>query len=64
MTNAAYKILVGEADGRLPGAHALPDNSTGLICSFALAMKNNVPVDVLHQQSLLTPYPSRESGIL
>jgi glutathione reductase (NADPH) len=64
MRDAAYKILVGEADGRLLGAHVLSDSSTGLISSFALAMKNAIPVDVLHQQAILTPYPSRESDIL
>ncbi|MCG6912024.1 MAG: NAD(P)/FAD-dependent oxidoreductase [Deltaproteobacteria bacterium] len=63
MTSAAYKVLVGE-DGRLLGAHLLSDNTTGLITIFTLAMVNNIAIDVLFRQSIMTPYPSRESDII
>jgi glutathione reductase (NADPH) len=63
MTTAAYKVLVGK-DGQLLGAHVLSDNATGLINSFALAMNNAISVQDLYQQSIMTPYPSRESDLI
>jgi glutathione reductase (NADPH) len=63
MTSAAYKVLVDE-DGQFLGAHVLSDNATGLINSFALAMNNAISVQDLYQQSIMTPYPSRESDII
>ena len=61
---AAYKLLVGEEDGLILGAHVLSDSATGLIYAFALAMHNRIPVDRLYRQSVMTPYPSRESDII
>ncbi len=63
LRSAGYKILC-DADGRLLGAHILSDSATGLIGMFTLAMNNRIPVDRLHRQSVMTPYPSRESDIL
>ena len=63
MSNAAYKILVG-TDGKFLGAHILSDNSTGIINTIRLAMLNRIPVETLYQQSIMSPYPSRESDIL
>ena len=63
MKSAAYKLLAGE-DGRLLGAHVLSDNGTGLINAFTLAMVNRISVDDLYRQSIMTPYPSRESDII
>lgn len=62
MRHAAYKILVGE-DDRILGAHFLSDNTTGLVNTFANAMRNGVTVQQLHESSILSPYPSRESDI-
>lgn len=64
MKSAAFKILVGKSDGSILGAHILSDNATGLINTFTLAMHNRIPVKELHRQSVMTPYPSRESDII
>lgn len=63
MTGAAYKVLAGE-DGKILGAHILSDNAAGLIYGFTLAMVNGIPAADLHRQSIMTPYPSRESDII
>jgi glutathione reductase (NADPH) len=63
MRSAAYKLLAAE-DGQLLGAHILSDNATGMISRFAMAMSNRISVDVLYRQSILTPYPSRESDTI
>ncbi len=63
MRSAAYKILA-DAEGQVLGAHILSDNATGIINTFALAMKNGIPVETLCEQSVMSPYPSRESDVL
>ena len=63
MTSAAYKLLA-DPNGMLLGAHIISDNATGLINVCALAMINQIPVDKLYRQSIMTPYPSRESDII
>ena len=63
MRSAAYKVLV-DKNGQIQGAHVLSDNATGLINTFALAMVNRIAAGDLHRQSVMTPYPSRESDIL
>ncbi len=63
LKSAAYKILAAE-DGQVLGAHLLSDNATGLINTFALAMRNRITVSDLRRQSVMTPYPSRESDII
>ncbi len=63
LKSAAYKILAGK-NGQILGAHILSDNATGLINVFALAMRNNIGVHKLHEQSIMSPYPSRESDII
>ena len=63
MKSAAYKLLADEK-GQLLGAHVLSDNATGLINTCTLAMRNHIPVDALYRQSVMTPYPSRESDII
>ena len=62
MTSAAYKILAGE-DGTLLGAHILSDNATGMINTVRIAMLNQIPVETLYRQSMMSPYPSRESDL-
>jgi glutathione reductase (NADPH) len=64
LKTAAYKVLVGRDDGRVLGAHILSDNAAGLIYAFALAMHNRIPAKKLYRQSVMTPYPSRESDII
>jgi glutathione reductase (NADPH) len=64
MRSAAFKVLLGKMDRRILGAHILSDNATGLINTFTLAMHNRIPVKELHRQSVMTPYPSRESDII
>ncbi len=63
MKHAAYKLLAGE-DGKLLGAHILSDNASGLIHVLKLAMINDITVDELHRQSIMSPYPSRESDLI
>jgi glutathione reductase (NADPH) len=63
MSNAAYKILVG-TKGEFLGAHILSDNASGIISSIRLAMLNRISVATLQRQSIMSPYPSRESDLL
>ena len=64
MQSAAYKLLVDKTDGLILGAHILSDNATGLINAFTLAMHNRIPIRELYRQSVMTPYPSRESDMI
>ncbi|AOY58263.1 dihydrolipoyl dehydrogenase family protein [Desulfococcus multivorans] len=63
IAHAAYKVLAGE-DGKILGAHILSDNAAGLINAFSLAMHNGLSAETLYRQSIMTPYPSRESDII
>lgn len=63
MRHAAYKILV-DSNNHILGAHFVSDNTTGMVNTFAQAMRAGITVDELHVSSILTPYPSRESDIL
>lgn len=63
MKHAAYKILAGE-DGRILGAHILSDNASGLIGLIRHAMINGIVVGDLHRQSIMSPYPTRESDLV
>jgi len=63
MQHAAYKILVGD-DRQIIGAHILSDNAAGIINTIRLAMLNRIPVETLYRQSVMSPYPSRESDLL
>ena len=60
MRHAAYKVLIGE-DSKILGAHFLSDNASGLVNLFRLAMVYGMTAEELHEQSLVSPYPSRES---
>ncbi|MFO7558967.1 MAG: NAD(P)/FAD-dependent oxidoreductase [Desulfobacterales bacterium] len=62
MRHAAYKILVDEKKYLL-GAHILSDNASGLINTLRLAMLNRIDMGRLHRQSIMSPYPSRESDL-
>jgi glutathione reductase (NADPH) len=63
LQHAAYKILVGD-DRQIIGAHILADNAAGIINTIRLAMLNRIPVDTLYYQSIMSPYPTRESDLL
>lgn len=63
MKHAGYKILADE-DGAILGAHILSDNSSGLINAFRQAIIDSRSADDLYRQSIMTPYPSRESDII
>jgi glutathione reductase (NADPH) len=63
LNHAAYKILAG-SDGRILGAHILSDNASGLINTLKTAMLSGETAGVLYRQSIMTPYPTRESDII
>ena len=60
---ASYKILV-DKDNLILGAHFISDNTTGLLNTFKQAMIDKVPVTRLHENNIMSPYPSRESDIV
>ena len=60
---AAHKILVDDQD-RILGAHIISDSTTGILNTFKQAMIDNTSVADLHKNSILSPYPSRESDII
>ncbi|MEZ4551593.1 MAG: hypothetical protein R2874_14255 [Desulfobacterales bacterium] len=62
MEHAAYKILVDDHN-RILGAHFLSDNGTGLVSIVRQAMLHQTPADELYRQTLVSPYPSRESDL-
>lgn len=63
LTHAAYKILTSPK-GRILGAHFLSDNASGLVNALRLAMINNLTADQLYRQSIMSPYPTRESDLI
>ncbi len=63
LEHAAYKILAGE-DGRILGAHFLSDSAAGLVNAMRLAMQNGLTANLFYEQSILSPYPTRESDLL
>jgi glutathione reductase (NADPH) len=63
MQHAAYKILVDRED-KILGAHVLADNVSGLIAVLRQAMLSQTPVAELYRNSIMTPYPSRESDLI
>jgi glutathione reductase (NADPH) len=63
LDHAAYKILAGP-DGQILGAHFLSDNASGLVNTLKTAMLNGTTTNELYRQSIMTPYPTRESDII
>jgi glutathione reductase (NADPH) len=63
LKHAAYKILAG-SDGRILGAHVISDNASGLINTLKQAMLAGTTADKLYQQSIIGPYPTRESDLI
>jgi glutathione reductase (NADPH) len=62
LTHAAYKILT-DANNQILGAHILSDYASGLINTLKQAMLNNTTVDELYRQTIVSPYPTRESDL-
>jgi glutathione reductase (NADPH) len=63
LAHAAYKILAS-AEGCFLGAHFLSDNASGLVNTLRLAMINKITVEDLYRQSVMSPYPTRESDLI
>ena len=62
LKHAAYKILT-DANNLILGAHILSDQSSGMINTIKLAMLNLITVGELYQQTIVSPYPTRESDL-
>jgi len=62
LQHAAYKVLV-DAKNQILGAHILSDHASGLINTIKQAMLNGTTVNELYQQTLVSPYPTRESDL-
>jgi glutathione reductase (NADPH) len=62
LKNAAYKILTG-TDHQILGAHILSDHASGMLNTIKQAMLNKTTVDELHRQTIVSPYPTRESDL-
>jgi glutathione reductase (NADPH) len=62
LTHAAYKILT-DANQKILGAHILSDQVSGMINTFKQAMLNLTTVEALYRQTIVSPYPTRESDL-
>ena len=62
LKHAAYKLLA-DANNQIIGAHFLSDHASGLINTIKQAMLNQTTVDELYQQTIVSPYPTRESDL-
>jgi glutathione reductase (NADPH) len=62
LKHAAYKILT-DTNNLILGAHILSDQAAGLINTIKQAMLNKTTVDELYQQTIVSPYPTRESDL-
>jgi len=62
LKHAAYKLLA-DANNQIIGAHFLSDHASGLINTIKQAMLNQTTVDDLYRQTILSPYPTRESDL-
>jgi glutathione reductase (NADPH) len=62
LKHAAYKILT-DTNNLILGAHILSDQASGLINTVKQAMLNETTVEELYQQTIVSPYPTRESDL-
>ena len=62
LKHAAYKLLT-DSNNQFLGAHILSDSTSGLINTIKQAMLNKTTVDELYQQTIVSPYPTRESDL-
>ena len=62
LKSAAYKILTG-ANNQILGAHILSDHASGMLNTIKQAMLNETTVEELYRQTIVSPYPTRESDL-
>jgi len=62
LEDAAYKILI-DAKNKILGAHILSDHAAGMINTIKQAMLLETTVDELYRQTIVSPYPTRESDL-
>lgn len=62
LKQAAYKILT-DAGHQILGAHILSDHASGMLNTIKQAMLNKTTVDELYRQTIVSPYPTRESDL-
>jgi glutathione reductase (NADPH) len=62
LKDAAYKILI-DANDQILGAHILSDHAAGMINTIKQAMLLETTADELYQQTIVSPYPTRESDL-
>ncbi len=63
MRHAGYKILMGD-DQKILGAHVVSDNAGGLVDLFRQAIDGGMTVPGLFRESIMTPYPTRQSDLI
>jgi glutathione reductase (NADPH) len=52
-----------DENNKILGAHILSDQVSGIINTIKQAMLNLTTVDKLYQQTIVSPYPTRESDL-
>jgi glutathione reductase (NADPH) len=52
-----------DANNLILGAHILSDQASGVINTIKQAMLNRTTMDELYQQTIVSPYPTRESDL-
>ena len=62
LKDAAYKILI-DGKNQILGAHILSDHAAGMINTIKQAMLHQTTVDELYRQTIVSPYPTRESDL-
>ena len=62
LKDAAYKILTNTKN-QILGAHILSDHAAGMINTIKQAMLLETTVEELYQQTIVSPYPTRESDL-
>jgi glutathione reductase (NADPH) len=62
LKNAAYKILA-DGNDQILGAHILSDHAAGMLNTIKQAMLNQTTVSELYRQTIVSPYPTRESDL-
>jgi glutathione reductase (NADPH) len=62
LKDAAYKILTNMKN-QILGAHILSDHAAGMINTIKQAMLLETTVEELYQQTIVSPYPTRESDL-
>jgi len=62
LKDAAYKMLI-DTKNQILGAHLLSDHAAGMINTIKQAMLHQTTVDELFRQTIVSPYPTRESDL-